>query len=319
MSSDNVTTTMSSSRKRKRCLPPSFATYCLPAEIWLKILIYATSCNSNHLHFSLKLLKICKLWRNIILINMYTPLLPTITRKEWMKTLKDGTDVALSRLRSCEYVGGHSYDLIQVIDLERLFERLFISLRLRVLSFILYEDMSNIAPISISKTKAFMHRHHACCSFRTMSTELLETVVVREYVKRSLQYMLQDVWRQLCVKIEEYFFASPNFNGLLLVDNRMSHRRPWIERKNCIDTFSMLVVDIIQDLANSVSPLILDAFSRGRYLPLAKRKIVHFLLKNDNADGIQCYLCTGITLPHPLVEDDDDDYDVNLDVDEFVF
>ena len=106
----------------------------------------------------------------------------------------------------------------------------------------------------------------------------------------------------------------------------MSHRRPWIERKNCVDEFSMLVIDIIQDLANSVSPLILDAFSRGPYLPLAKRKIVRFLLKNDNAVGVQCMLCTGISLPHPLVDDDDDDdnddgvdHNVNLDADDFVF
>ena len=182
MSSVNVTS-MCQSRKRKRCLPTSLISYCLPAEIWLKILIYAMSCNSNHLHFSLKMLKVCKLWRNIILTNIYTPLLPTRMRQEWMKSLKDGTTLALSRLHNSDYVGTHSYDLIQATDLDRLFRRLFISLRLRVLSFILYEDMSSIAPISISKTKAFMHRHHVCCSFREMSTELLETVVVRQYVK----------------------------------------------------------------------------------------------------------------------------------------
>ena len=278
MSDANVTT-MCQSRKRKRILPTSLIIYYLPAEIWLKILIYATSCNSNHLHFSLKLLKVCKLWRNIILTNMYTPLLPTVTRKEWMKTLKDSTAIALSRLYSSDYVGGHSYDLIQVTDLERLFDRLFISLRLRVFSFILYEDMSSIAPISISKTKAFMHRYHACCSFRAMSTELLEEVAVRQYVKRSMQYMLQDVWRQLCVKIEEFLFTSPNFTGQLLVDSRMSHRRPWIERNNCVDTFSMLVVNIIQDLANSVSPLILDAFSHRRYLPCKKENSTFFTKK----------------------------------------
>ena len=191
---------MPQSRKRKRCLSTPLISYCLPAEIWLKILMYAISCDSDHLHFSLKMLKVCKLWRNIILTNIYTTLLPTITRQEWMKSLKDGTAIALSRLHSSHYVGVHRYDLIQMTDLEQLFGRLFLSLRLRVLSFILYEDMSSIAPISISKTKAFMHRHHVCCSFHEMPTELLETVVVQQYVKRSLQYMLQDIWRQLCVK-----------------------------------------------------------------------------------------------------------------------
>ena len=56
----------------------------------------------------------------------------------------------------------------------------------------------------------------------------------------------------------------------------------------------------------------LDAFSRAPYLSFGKRKLVHFLLQND--EKVQCSVCTDIKLPHPLVGDD---VDVNLE--EFVF
>ena len=115
----------------------------LPTEIWVQIFGYVLAYGS-HLHFSLRILKVCKLWNNIILKNIYVPLIPTNTRREWLEPLIDGSHIALSHFHANEHVGVHNSDLIHPNRLYHVFMRLFISLRVRVISYILYAENKKI-------------------------------------------------------------------------------------------------------------------------------------------------------------------------------
>ena len=180
----------------------------LPIEIWVVIFEYVMTPN---VHFCVEILHVCKTWNKILLTHIYVPLIPLEVRNEWLEELLERSHDAVLRLWQCTYIGTSETSLIQQSEIASLFQRLLMNLRLRVLSYVMYHDRSSILPCAINKTKTYMHRNYDCCSFIDMPRELLETVAVRQYSGYYLEYTMQNIWRQLVVRIEELFILSPNF------------------------------------------------------------------------------------------------------------
>ena len=222
----------------------------LPIEIWVIIFEYVMT---PKVIFCMELLSVCKTWNKIILTHIYVPLIPPEVKNEWLEELFERSNDAVLHLYQSTYIGTSETSLIQQSEIASLFRRLLMNLRLRVLSYVIYHDSSSIVPCAISKTKTYMHRNHDCCSFVDMPRELLETVAIRKYSDYFLEYTMQNIWRQLVVRIEELFILSPNFNIIMLIDARQVNRRPWCERKNVIERFSEFVLETVQILADIVS------------------------------------------------------------------
>ena len=160
----------------------------LPPEIWVMIFDYAIV--PRNLFYS-TLLKVCKTWNEILLTHIYTSLITVESRHIWMGDLVQFSSEAVYALNNTH--AEHS-GMLEADSISYIFRRLLYTLRIRVLTNLIYFDDSESSVIALKKTKKFMHicygeRH---CSFITAKNDILDTGI-RRYVRFFLEIVLQSV------------------------------------------------------------------------------------------------------------------------------
>ena len=119
----------------------------LPPEIWVIIFDYVIIPRNR---FYRTLLQICKKWTDILLTHIYTPLITPCSRHIWMGDLLQFSSEAISALndRHAQHSGMLDTDSVSYI-----FRRLLYTLRIRVLTNLIYYDDSETSIVALKKQK----------------------------------------------------------------------------------------------------------------------------------------------------------------------
>ena len=269
----------------------------LPPEIWVMIFDYAIV--PRNLFYS-TLLRVCKTWNEILLTHIYTSLITVESRHIWMGDLVQFSSEAVYAVNDTH--AQHS-GMLEADSISYIFRRLLYTLRIRVLTNLIYFDDSESSIIALKKKKTFMHicygeRH---CSFITAKNDILDTGI-RRYVRFFLEIVLQSIFRECLIDLEEEYLLSPDFNGSMLIDKRRIIRRPFAERTNPIQNFSRCCVTLLQKISNNISLEIIDAFVRHTYTSHGVSSILKQLKYIDRNNDIKCSKCE-------IVDNNDDDND----------
>ena len=255
----------------------------LPVELWLIIFGYVMT---PRIVFCTRLLRVCTRWNSILLKYCYTSLIASESRHLWLGDLQQHSSDAVHVL--CH--GSHAYEeMIYPDNIKCIFRHLLLNLHIRILTNHIYHDQSKNAVIALQKTKRFMHLYYHSCSFSTMSKDIREAGI-RRYVRYFLEIVLQDIFRNTLVHLEEEYLLSPYFSGGMLVDTRR-HRRPLAERINPIQEFSRYCVHLLETIADNVSPPLINAFARYNYASSDEKSILNHILRIDTDNDVLCRVC----------------------------
>ena len=269
----------------------------LPSEIWVMIFNYVIVPRNI---FYRTLLEVCKKWNGILLMHIYTPLITVDSRHNWMGDLVQFSSDAVYALNHTH----HSHrNMLDADSINYIFRRLLYTLRIRVLTNLIYHDDSETSIIALKKTKKFIHICYGSgyCSFITAKNDILETGI-RRYVRFFLEMVVQSIFRECLIDLEEEYLLSPEFHGGMLIDKRRIIRRPFAERINPIQSFSRYCVELLQKISDNTSLVIINALVRHAYTEHGIRSILKHLKDIERDKDIKCCKCE-------TIDDDNDDDD----------
>ena len=135
------------------------------------------------------------------------------------------------------------------------------------------------------------------CSFMDRN-EILDGAL-RRYVYFFLEIVLQSIFRECLIDLEEEYLLSPDFSGSMLLDKRRIIRRPFTERINPIQHFSRCCVTLLTKISDNISHPLINAFVQHTYTRHGFNSILRHLKYIDRNNDIIC----------PKCDDDDDDGD----------